>query len=213
MEASDKWSRGEVLLTCALVVIFALIWAKWPEVKVSSRTLEKYDVSNPQSPAWMNGIGLTVTARSLNDPATLDSDFEEYRSLANKYLAFVVQVDIQGANYPTMIDLPYERMSLTDASGRPLHLVNQELAANTKDPKFKLVLEKFDWSIVNNTYSREARKEKGLLLFETPVGEADALVLHLNVYHHPYKQINVAFPFSRLKTKPQSSPDKSAKSN
>lgn len=195
MNRTDKVSLGEILLTVGLVIFFGLIWTKWPTMKVSSKTLEYYDTSNLAEPAWHNGIGLTISAKRIDDPANLEPEYQPYRDLISNHLAFVVSIEIQGASYPTMIDMPYERVRLVDSSGREYHLINKTLSEQSKDAKLRQTLEVLDWSIVNNTFSRQPRAEKALLLFDAAAPQADALTLHLNFYHHPYKQVDLNFEF------------------
>lgn len=197
MNDKDRISRGEIILVVFLVVCFALVWSKWPEIRVSSKSLESYNTSDPKNPSWSNGIGLSIKARRLDGEAKDQLDFQEHRELTERYTAFVVDVNIEGTKYPTMVDLPYQRLSLTDNSGRVYRLVNQELARQSADSGLRQALEKFDWSIVNNTFTRQGRNEKGLLLFEPKATGDEQLVLHLNVYHHPYKQLNLSFSFPR----------------
>jgi hypothetical protein len=131
------------------------------------------------------------------EPASLGP--EEERALTGydraRYQAFRLTVHIDSADYPTMVDFPYERMSLTDQSGRKFILVNQQLSETAQNPNLRRELETFDWSIVNNTFSRQPRLEQGLLLFEKPGPGSTSLTLHINLYHHPYKQIDLSFPF------------------
>jgi hypothetical protein len=187
MSRSDHWTRGEIVLTALLVAIFAGIWSWAPQIKVSSRTLERYDRSTLGAPAWTNGIGLTIRVRRaspVDGPPAM-------AALLEKYTGHVVTVDIQGANYPTMVDLPYNRMYVADAAGTRVQPVNTSLSDALNDPALTRALETFDWSIVNNTFTRQGRVEHGIVLFpplEKPT------TLHLNVYHHPYKQIDLAFP-------------------
>lgn len=194
MNEHDRITRGEVTLVVALVLACALVWAKWPEIKVSSKTLENYDLRDPRAPAWRNGIGLTISARRLQDASELGPELSGRGDLLGQYLVVAVDVDIEGANFPTMVDLPYERLSLTDADGRTYHLANQSVSTNGADAPLRLALEKFDWSIVNNTFTRQPRHETGLLLFDPAAAEAEGLVLRVNAYHHPYKQLDLAFP-------------------
>jgi len=194
MNEHDRITRGEVTLVVALVLGCALIWAKWPEIKVSSRTLESYDLRDASAPAWRNGIGLTISARRLRDASELEPELRGRGDLLGQYFAVAVDVDIEGANFPTMVDLPYERLSLTDSGGRTYRLANQGISTTGADSPLRLVLEKFDWSIVNNTFTRQPRHETGLLLFEPAAAEAEGLVLRVNAYHHPYKQLHLAFP-------------------
>lgn len=186
MNRSDKWTRGEITLTVILVAAFAAIWSRWPQIKVSSKSLERYDWSNPATPAWTNGIGLTI---KVAQPTPAEEP-PELASLLEKYTAYVVTVDIQGARYPTMVDLPYDRMYLTDVTGKRVQPVNTALSDSLKDPRLAPALETFDWSIVNNTFTGEGRLEKGIVLFPAVDNPA---ALHLNVYHHPYKQIDLDF--------------------
>lgn len=194
MNDHDRVGRGEILLVVGLVLCFALVWARWPEIKVSSKTLESYDLGDPRTPTWRNGVGLTISARRLDDGAQLGPELEAHRDLVGKHFAVAVDVDIEGTKFPTMVDLPYERLSLTDSAGRAYRLANPELSPGAADAPLRLALEKFDWSIVNNTFTRQGRRERGLLLFEPEAAAAEGLVLRLNVYHHPYKQLDLAFP-------------------
>jgi hypothetical protein len=197
MESTDRVKVGEILLTVGLVLVFGLIWTKWPTIKVSSKTLEHYDLSNPAEPNWQNGIGLSIHAKLLDGGTEPGPELAAYRDLISRYLAFAVTIEIQGASYPTMIDMPYERLRLRDASGREYRLVNREVSEQSKDLKLRQLLEALDWSIVNNTFSRQPRMEKALLLFEPAAPTADELTLHLNFYHHPYKQVDLDFEFDR----------------
>lgn len=194
MSEHDRVTRGEIMLVVGLVLCFALVWAKWPEIKVSSKTLEAYDLRDPQTPAWRNGVGLTISARRLEAGGQLPPELQSRGELLGRYFAVAVDVDIEGASFPTMVDLPYERLSLTDGSGRTYRLANAEFSKPETDAPLRLALEKFDWSIVNNTFTHEGRHETGLLLFEPEAAAADGPVLRLNVYHHPYKQLDLALP-------------------
>jgi len=196
MQEQDKITIAEILFTAVLVVVFGLIWLRWPSIKVSSKTLESYQRSGTLEHAWNNGIGLTIKAKSLGQGDSLDPDFQPYKDLLQKYMAFSVSVSIEGATYPTMIDIPYERMKLTGPSGAELRPNNEALAEGSNDLKLRQVLEAFDWSIVNNTFTRQARSEKGLLLFDRADWQGGPVTLNLNVYHHPYKQINLEFKFN-----------------
>lgn len=195
MDSTNRVKPGEVVLTVALILFFGLIWMKWPAIKVSSKTLEHYDTSNPAEPVWHNGVGLSIQAKRIDGSANLEPQFEDYRDLINRHLAFSVMIDIQGATYPTMIDMPYDRIRLLDSSGREYQLSNQRLSEQSKDTKLRQILEVLDWSIVNNTFSRQPRTEKALLLFDSEQSPADVLTLHLNFYHHPYKQVDLNFEF------------------
>ncbi|HET9529340.1 MAG TPA: hypothetical protein VFQ92_03240 [Blastocatellia bacterium] len=202
MDSTDRVRLGELLLTVGLVLVFGLIWMKWPAIKVSSKTLEHYDRSNPVEPNWHNGVGLSIRAKRLDGSAHLEPHFEAYRDLINSHIAFSIVIEIQGATYPTMIDMPYDRMRLFDSSGREYRLANQGLSEQSKDGKLRQLLETLDWSIVNNTFSRQPRTEKALLLFEREQSIADVLTLHLNFYHHPYKQVDLTFEFEDQTTRP-----------
>ena len=196
MDSIDRVKFGEVVVTVGLVLILGLIWTKWPTIKVSSKTLEYYDRSNPAEPVWHNGVGLSISANRLDDPAKLGPQFQAYRDLIDRHVAFSVMIEIQGATYPTMIDMPYDRVRLLDSSGREYRLLNQTLSEQSKDTKLRQVLEILDWSIVNNTFTRQPRTEEALLLFEPAHPPAGALTLHLNFYHHPYKQVDLNFEFA-----------------
>ncbi|HEU4712556.1 MAG TPA: hypothetical protein VFS76_13370 [Pyrinomonadaceae bacterium] len=188
---SDPWKLSEVLLTLGLIVVCFAVWSRVPEIKVSSKTLETYNLSDSRAPSWTNNIGLTIHVTRANE----DPELSAYRALFENFEAYVVNVNIAGTNYPTMIDLPYERMSLTEGTANSYRVANREVSAGTKDPKLRQLLETFDWSIVNNTFAKQGRMEKGLLLFKRTVSSPGGRVVHLNLYHHPYKQVDLAFPF------------------
>jgi len=188
---SDPWKPGEVLLTLGLIVVFFVIWSRVPEIKVSSKTLETYNLSDSRAPSWTNNIGLTIQVTRANE----DPELSAYRALLENFDAYLVNVNIAGANYPTMIDLPYERMTLTDGLAHSYRVVNREVSAGAKDPKLRQLLETFDWSIVNNTFTKQGRLEKGLLLFKRTASSPAGRVVHLNLYHHPYKQVDLEFSF------------------
>ena len=188
---SDPWKLSEVLLTLGLIVVCFAVWSRVPEIKVSSKTLETYNLSDSRAPSWTNNIGLTIHVTRANE----DPELSAYRALFENFEAYVVNVNIAGTNYPTMIDLPYERMSLTEGTANSYRVANREVSAGTKDPKLRQLLETFDWSIVNNTFAKQGRMEKGLLLFKRTVSSPAGRVVHLNLYHHPYKQVDLAFPF------------------
>jgi hypothetical protein len=190
MQNDERIRRSEILIVAGLIAVFALIWVRVPEIKVSSKSLEAYNLANADSPSWTNNIGLTVTVKR----ATANADFSQYSKLLGEYDAYEVDIAIDGTNYPTMIDLPYERMRLTDSDGRAYSPLNRIVAAGATDTKLRQLLETFDWSIVNNTFTRQPRHEKGLLLFEPVAGASSGRVLHLNLYHHPYKQVDLNFP-------------------
>src|SRR4029077_16285068 len=202
---NDRVKPAEVLLVSALVLVFAGVWAKWPEIKLSSKTLESYDLRNPNQPAWHNGIGLTISAERVRKGSQNKEVLAAHVNTSD-FIAFRLSVNIDPANYPTMVDCPYERMSLTDQAGRQFHLVNQRLGEATGDARLRRTLETFDWSIVNNTFTRERRVEEGLLVFEKPDERSTSLTLHINLYHHPYKQIQLAFPFPAQEERATSSP-------
>ncbi|HKG23288.1 MAG TPA: hypothetical protein VKC34_15425 [Blastocatellia bacterium] len=194
MQKTDKITAGEISLTLGLIIIFGLVWMKWPVIKVSSKTLESYNLSDPNLPSWSNGIGLSLSAKPVDAPS-LDAPLQPYRDLISRYNAYIVNVRIEGASYPTMIDLPYDRARLTDAAGREYRCLNRSVAEQTSDPKLKQMLEVFDWSIVNNTFTKQERLETGLLLFEPGEAPRAPLSLYLNFYHHPYKQVDIKFDY------------------
>jgi hypothetical protein len=194
MQKTDKITAGEISLTLGLILIFGLIWMKWPVIKVSSKTLESYDLSDPNAPSWSNGIGLRLSAKPV-DYSSLDPSLLPYKDLISRYNTYIVNVRIEGASYPTMIDIPYERARLTDSTGREYRCVNRSVAEQTSDPKLKQALEVFDWSIVNNTFTKQERLETGLLLFEPGEADRTPLSLYLNFYHHPYKQVDIKFDY------------------
>jgi hypothetical protein len=187
MKPSDEWSWGEIALTVFVVGVVAAIWSRWPQIKVSAKSLERYDLSNPSAPAWTNGIGLRI---NIARPKPVD-ETRELADLLAKYTAYVVTVDIQGAKYPTMVDLPYDRMYLTNAAGQHVRPVNTALSESSRQRTLAPSLETFDWSIVNNTFAGEGRTEKGIVLFPRLENPSS---IHINVYHHPYKQIDLDFP-------------------
>lgn len=199
MDKPDKLSGREILVTLGLIALFGALWARWPSIKVSSKTLESYKQTTGLEQSWTNGIGTTIKVRYLQDPSALDPDLQPFKDLVQKYLAFDVSVSIEGATYPTMLDIPYERTTLALANGVVLSPGNQELAEHSNDLNVRQVLENFDWSIVNNTFTRQPRFERGLILFDPSRWKGEAVTLNLDIYHHPYKRIKLAFRFDGQK--------------